>query len=322
MIPALLAIAGGLVALIWSAGWFVDGAAATARHFGMSSLLIGMLIVGFGTSAPEIVVSVQSALDGSTPLAIGNALGSNVANIGLILGLVALISPITVQSKVLRRELPVLFALTGLLGWFFLDGRLNRLDAVILLGAFAALVAWSIYTSIQLSQEDSFGQEVYTTLSTKLLPLNTALFKLSVGLMALIISARVLVWGAVLVAGRLGVSELVIGLTIVAIGTSLPELAASLVAVSKGEHEIALGNVLGSNLFNTLVVIGLAGAIAPVDLGWAVLHRDWRWLFGMTGILFIFGYRRGGHGRINRFEGAALLLAFLVYMGWLVRVSL
>ncbi|MFK7954544.1 MAG: calcium/sodium antiporter [Lysobacterales bacterium] len=314
----LIAIAAGLVVLILSAGWFVEGAAAAARHAGMSSLLIGMLIVGFGTSAPEIVVSIQSGLDGTTPLALGNAMGSNVANIGLILGLVALLKPISVRSQVLRKELPFLLAITGILGWMFYDDMLSRPDSLILLGIFAAFVGWSVYTSIALRNTDALGREVYTAVSTRLLPLRSALIKLSAGLVLLIVSARVLVWGSVTVATAMGVSELVIGLTIVAIGTSLPELAASLVAVRKNEHEIALGNVLGSNLFNSLVVIGLAGSISPVPVSPSVMDRDWPVMLGLTVALLIFGYRRGGGGRINRFEGAALLLGYLAYMGWLI----
>ncbi len=317
MTMPLVAIALGLVALILSAAWFVDGAAAAARHAGMSSLLIGMLIVGFGTSAPEIVVSIQSALDGTTALALGNAMGSNVANIGLILGLVALLKPISVRSKVLRQELPFLLAITGLLGWLFYDGMLSRIDSLSLLAVFAVFVGWSVYTSIALRKTDPLGREVYTAVSTRLMPLRTALFKLVVGLMVLIVSARLLVWGAVSVATQMGVSDMVIGLTIVAIGTSLPELAASLVAVRKNEHEIALGNVLGSNLFNSLVVVGLAGSISPVPVDPSVMGRDWPVMVAMTIALLIFCYRRGGGGRINRFEGAALLLAYLAYMAWL-----
>ncbi len=313
----LLAIGGGLFVLMLSASWFVEGAAATASHAGMSSLLIGMLIVGFGTSAPEIVVSVQSALDGTPALALGNAMGSNVANIGLILGLVALLKPISVESKVLRQELPFLLLVTGLLGWMLHSGTLSRLDGLVLLGVFGAFLGWSVYASSKLRTVDALGLEVREEITKNFLPLRQALLKLSVGLMLLIISARFLVWGAVGVATGLGVSELVIGLTVVAVGTSLPELAASLVAVRKNEHEIALGNVLGSNLFNSLVVTGLAGSISPVPVSRAVIDRDLPAMLLMTLALLVFGYRRGGGGRINRFEGAALLAGYLAYLGWL-----
>ncbi len=229
---ALLAILGGLALLVWSADRFVEGAAATARYAGMPPLLIGMVIVGFGTSAPEMVVSAVAALDGNPDLALGNALGSNIVNTGLILGATALIAPIAVHSKIIRRELPLLFAISLVAGGLLWDGNLSRPEALGLLLGFFALVGWTIYEGLRY-REDALAGEMNQALAAHSMPLAKALFWLVAGLLLLIASSRVLVWGAVSIAQTLGVSDLIIGLTIVALGTSLPELAASVIAAGK-----------------------------------------------------------------------------------------
>lgn len=312
MLIALLAIAAGLALLVWSAGRFVDGASSTARHFGMPALLIGMVIVGFGTSAPEMVVSALAATQGNPGIALGNAYGSNITNIALILGLTALISPIAVHSAVLRKELPILTGVTLLAIWQLWDGDLTRVDALILLGVFAGLMGWAIYQGLR-RPDDALGDEMAQELNAHAMPLRRALFWLVLGLVLLIVSSRVLVWGAVDIATRLGVSDLIIGLTIVAVGTSLPELASSLIAARKGEHDIALGNILGSNLFNTLAVVGIAGMISPMAVGSELLARDLPVMAALTVSLFVIGYGFRGVGRINRIEGGLLLLAFIAY---------
>jgi len=314
---ALLAIAAGLALLVWSADRFVDGASSTARHFGMPALLIGMVIVGFGTSAPEMVVSALAATQGNPGIALGNAYGSNITNIALILGLTALISPIAVHSSVLRKELPILTGITLLAIWQLWDGDLTRLDALVLLGVFAGLMGWTLFQGLR-QPEDSLGQEVKQELDAHAMPLRRSLFWLVLGLVLLILSSRVLVWGAVDIATRFGVSDLIIGLTIVAVGTSLPELASSLIAVRKGEHDIALGNVLGSNLFNTLAVVGIAGMISPMSVGSELLARDLPVMAALTVALFVIGYGFRGAGRINRVEGGLLLGVFAVYTGVLI----
>jgi cation:H+ antiporter len=318
LLTAIAAVVLGLALLVWSADRFVEGAVATARHLGMPALLIGMVVVGFGTSAPEMVVSALASLQGNPGIALGNAYGSNIANIALILGLTALISPIVVHSQVLRKELPVLTAVSLLAAAQLWDGHLSRLDAVVLLGVFAALMGWSILQGLR-ERSDNLGVEMEQELATHAMPLPRALVWLVVGLALLIVSSRILVWGAVSIAQGLGVSDLVIGLTIVAIGTSLPELASSLIAVRKGEHDLALGNVIGSNLFNTLAVVGIAGAIHPLDVPPEVLTRDMAVMGALTLSLFVIGYGfRGRKGRINRVEGAVLLTVFLGYTGYLV----
>jgi cation:H+ antiporter len=312
MFMAFLAIGAGLALLVWSADLFVDGAAATSRHFGMPPLLVGMVVVGFGTSAPEMAVSALSALQGSPGIALGNAYGSNITNIGLILGLTALVRPIAVHSRVLRKELPLLTGLTALSALQLWDGRVSRPEAWVLLTIFAGLMLWTIRQGMR-GAGDHLGEEVLHELEDHPMPLRQSLVRLIAGLALLVVSSRALVWGAVDVARFFGVGDLVIGLTIVAIGTSLPELASSLAATRKGEHEIALGNILGSNLFNTLAVVGIAGAISPMDAGPEVFSRDIMTMSVFTLSLFLFGYGFRGPGRINRFEGTALLGGYVGY---------
>lgn len=318
MTIAFLAVVSGLVLLVWSANRFVEGAAATARHFGMPPLLIGMVIVGFGTSAPEMVVSVISASQGNPGIALGNAYGSNIANIALILGLTALISPISVKSQVLRKELPMLTAVTALAAYQVWDGEISRLDAAVLLGVLGSLMAWAIWRGMK-QEADTLGNAIEHKFEEKTLPLGQAAFWLVIGLILLIASSRILVWGAVKIAQGYGVSDLIIGLTIVAVGTSLPELASSIIATRKGQHDIALGNVIGSNLFNTLAVVGIAGIIHPMHVGPEVFSRDISVMAGLTVSLFVIGYwfRGIGTGRINRIEGALLVICYIAYNAYL-----
>lgn len=318
MILAVLAILCGFALLVWSADRFVDGAAAAAKHAGMPTLLIGIVIVGFGTSAPEMVVSTMAALDGNPDLALGNALGSNIVNIGLILGVTALVAPILVHSNIIRRELPLLILIGLLCGVLFWNGALSRIEAMLLLLGFFSLIAWCIY-SVFNGRGDHLEIEFEQALSGQIMPIGKAIFWLVLGLLLLIASSRILVWGAVTMAHSLGVSDLIIGLTIVALGTSLPELAASVIAARKGEHDIAIGNIVGSNMFNILAVVGIAGIISPMPtISPLLLVRDWSVMMAMTLALFVMAYGFRGQGRINRWEGMVLLTAFIGYNAWLV----
>jgi cation:H+ antiporter len=322
MILAFCAIVAGLALLVWSADRFVEGSAATARHFGMPPLLIGMVVVGFGTSAPEMVVSALASSQGNPGLALGNAYGSNIGNIALILGLTAVISPIAVHSQVLRKELPILAAVTALAGLQLWDGALSRGDAFVLLTLFAGLIGWSIVQGLR-RKEDTLGTEMEQELTDRrAMPLRRAVFWLVVGLVFLIASSRVLVWGAVEMALGFGVSDLIIGLTIVAVGTSLPELASSVISARKGEHDIALGNILGSNLFNTLAVVGIAGMIHPMEVGNELFRRDFPTMAVLTLSLFVLGYGFRQAGRINRIEGGILLVVYLGYTTYLISTVL
>ena len=318
MLVAILAVISGLALLVWSADKFVDGAASTARHFGMPSLLIGMVIVGFGTSAPEMVVSALAAGQGNPGIALGNAFGSNITNIALILGLTAVISPIAVHSKILRKEMPLLMLMTILVIGLLWDLDISQLDAIILLIGFAGFMGWSIWQGMQ-KKPDSLATEVEQEVSQHTMPLKIGILWLVVGLILLVASSRLLVWGAVEIAQAFGVSDIIIGLTIIAVGTSLPELASSIIAIRKNEHDLALGNVIGSNLFNTLAVVGIAGAIHPLTVDSEVLWRDAMFMGVLTLSLFVIGYGFRGEGRINRVEGAVLLAAYVGYTTYLIR---
>lgn len=321
MLLPIVALVLGLILLVWSADKFVVGASDTAAHFGMPPLLIGMIIVGFGTSAPEIVVSVLAAFQGNPGLALGNAYGSNITNIALILGVTALISPIAVQSQILKRELPILIGVTLLTAILLSNLMLARSDAAILLGVFGLFMAWSIWSGLK-ERGDHLGKEMEDELDSHHESIGMAVVWTVVGLILLVISSRMLVWGAVEIAQSLGVSDLVIGLTVVAIGTSLPELASSVMAARRGEHDIALGNVIGSNMFNTLVVVGLAGVIHPLSLEKDLLYRDVTTMTVMTIALVVLGYGFKGQGRINRLEGGLLLTSYFAYTTYLVLDSL
>jgi len=318
MLMAIGAIIAGLILLVWSADKFVEGSATTASHFGMPPLLIGMVVVGFGTSAPEMAVSALAASQGNPGLALGNAYGSNITNIALILGITALMAPIAVHSQVMRKELPILILVTAFAGWQLWDGDLSRMDAVGLMLVFVLLIGWSIYQGFR-QPDDALAKEMNEEVHA--MPLRKALLWLVVGLLLLIVSSRILVWGAVDLATMFGISDLVIGLTIVAVGTSLPELASSIIAARKGEHDLALGNILGSNLFNTLAVVGIAGLIAPMSVAPEVLTRDLPVMAALTLVLFAMCYGFRGPGRINRLEGGALLLAFVAYTVYLLAFS-
>ncbi len=319
---AIIALIIGLILLVWSADRFVDGAASTAFHLGMPPLLIGMLVVGFGTSAPELLVSALAAVDGSPGMALGNAYGSNIANIALILGITALVSPIVVQSSVLRKELPIITIFSALTAYLIFDLELTRLDAGILLTVFTAFMGWTIYHGMK-DKGDALGDEmeIEGEDEEKRMPLKRGIIWLLIGLTVLIASSRILVWGAVSIAEVLGISDMMIGLTIVAIGTSLPELASSVVAARKGEDDIALGNVLGSNIFNTLGVVGIAGMIQPFKIPGETLYRDMPVMGALTLALFLlcYSFRKGQLGRITRPEGVVLVLIYVAYTGWLIR---
>jgi cation:H+ antiporter len=312
MLTAIAAIIIGFILLVWSADRFVAGAAATAADLGASSLIIGLTIVGFGTSAPEILISSLSAWQGNPGLAVGNAIGSNIANMALILGAAAVIAPMVVDSGILRREMPMLVGvmlLTLLLLW---DLSLSRLDGTILLLALVGVMYWLIRQSMR-DGSDFLGGE-YDEEIPHDMPMKTALMWTAVGLTVLVASSQLLVWGAVEIATWLGMSDLVIGLSIVAIGTSLPELATSVAAAMKREHGIALGNVIGSNIFNSLAVLGLPGLIAPHAIAPEVLSRDMSVQFAVTLLAIAMAARWFGRpGRINRTEGGILLVCFVAY---------
>ena len=335
MILFILAIVIGLALLVWSADRFVDGAVGVARFLGMSTFLIGMVIVGFGTSAPEIVVSILSAMNDTPQLALGNAYGSNIANIALILGTTAIIAPIVVKKQAMRLDIPVLILMTALTIFLVKDGNVSFLDGVILLFAFVAVVSFNIWHELnekrkrkQAVSEDALDDE--SSEPAESVSIAKSLLWLFVGLGVLVGSSRMLVWGAVGMAHALGVSDLLIGLTIVAVGTSLPELASSIAAARKGENDLAVGNVIGSNIFNTLVVVGIAAVITPINAtDPEVLSRDLPIMSALTLLLFFICFpltknRKDERLKGNRFGFGRIggVLFLMLYVGYLVLLGL
>jgi len=320
MLGDIAEVTAGLVLLIWGADRFVHGAAATARNLGVAPLMIGLTIVAFATSAPEILVSIVAASRGEPELAIGNAIGSNIANIGLVLGAVALIRPIELKSATLRREMPALLAVSLLTVALFLDSYLARIDGFVLLTGLVIVVIWLVRLGIRSSATDplqsDFEAEIPTGRSMK-----AAIIWLIVGIVALLFGADFLVDGAINIAREVGISEMVIGITLVALATSLPELAVSLVSAIKGEFGIAIGNIVGSNIFNMLAVIGVAAAIEPTALPPSVLSLHLFVMVAFTLVLFAMTYEYDGRGVITRYEGFALLAAFLAYDTYVVLQS-
>ena len=307
-----LAILAGFVLLIWSAERFIVGAAATARNFDVPPLIIGLTIVGFGTSAPEMMVAGFASYDGSPAMAIGNALGSNITNITLVLGVAALIAPLDVNSRIIKKELPILLFSTLLALALMRDMTLSRFDGFVLLSMLFLLMWWILRQGIRNQSDDALTEEFIEEMPDKM-STSHALFWLIAGLILLTISSKVLVWGAVNLAVEFGISELIIGLTIIAIGTSLPELATAITGAMKNEHDIAIGNVVGSNLFNTLGVLAIPGLVAPSVLEDGILDRDIIITLVLTIVLFVMAYGFRGQGRINRLEGSILLGAFIAY---------
>lgn len=316
MLYNLIAIFAGFALLIWSADRFICGAAATARNLDISPLVVGITVVGFGTSAPELLVSAIASLDGSPALAVGNALGSNITNIALVLGATALLKPLDVHSRILKQELPVLLVAMLLALLLVQDNHLDRGDGLILISTLFLLMWWITRQALRNRGSDPMQAEYEEELPAAM-PMPRAIMWLVLGLAMLMVSSKILVWGAVNIATALGISELIIGLTIVAIGTSLPELAASVVSAMKNEHDIAIGNVVGSNLFNILAVFGLPGILAPSELDAGVLTRDFPIVFVLTIALVVMAYGFNKPGRINRIEGGILLLSFFAYQALL-----
>lgn len=313
----ILAIAGGFLMLAWSADRFVDGASAIALNLNISPLVIGLTIVSLGTSAPEIIVSGMAAWQGNSGLAVGNAIGSNIFNIALVLGITALIMPLNVHSSIIRRELPVLLLVTGFAWMLLVDGMLGRMDGGLLLVGMTVMLGWTTWVGLKTqTTPDPMGTEFAEEMPTGI-GIGRAFFLLATGALVLLISSRLLVWGAVSVAQALGISDLVIGLTIVALGTSLPELAASVTSALKREDDIAIGNIIGSNIFNLLAVLGLPGLINPIRIDSMVLSRDYPVMLGLTLMLFVMAFGIRGPGRLNRVEGAVLLMAFVAYQSLL-----
>ncbi|HBC56167.1 MAG TPA: calcium/sodium antiporter [Gammaproteobacteria bacterium] len=325
MLIAAIAIVIGLVGLFWGADKFVDGAAATAYSLGVSPLIVGLTIVALGTSSPEMLVALFAALDGASSIAIGNVIGSNIANIGLVVGGTALIAPLTVHPDTLRRDYPLLLVITLLAAALMLDGELEWMDGLILLAGLILSLTWMLWLgvkeSLRLSERAQVDEDPTANYPAEI-SVPKALLSLLIGFVILVACSRLLVWGAVQFAELLGISQLVIGLTIVAIGTSLPELAASIAGVLKDQHDITIGNIVGSNLFNLLAVLCIPGLVAPTQIEKIVLLRDLPIMGAFTLLLWIVIRRKNNLSmNINRWGGGILMLCFSLYIIWLVMVA-
>ena len=308
----IIALILGFIVLLWGADRFVEGAANIARNFGVSPLIIGLTIVGLGTSAPEILVSAQAAFDNSPALGIGNAIGSNIANIGMVLGITLLVTPLTVNSDTFKREFPILATVTVLALILLWDQHLGYSDGIVLLAGFVITLFGMASLAIKSSKSSASENKFDSEYSQPIMATKIAILNFIVGLFALLIGSKALVWGATGIAVILGVSELIIGLTIVAIGTSLPELAASVVSALKNQHDIAIGNILGSNVFNILAVLAMPALIMPSATDNALLQRDFAVMALLFIMLFVFA-RFGKAGRIGRSAGTLMLLVYITY---------
>jgi cation:H+ antiporter len=317
MVGNLLEVIAGLVLLIWGADRFVHGAAATARNLGVAPLLVGLTVVAFATSAPEILVSVVASMRGEPGLAIGNAIGSNIVNVGLVLGCVAIVRPIQLRSATLRREMPALLAVTLLTVSLFLDSFLSRVDGLVMLTGLVIVMIWLARLGFRSAPSDPIKAE-YEAEIPENVSMPMALFWLALGLGTLLVGAQLLVDGSIEIARILGVSEVVIGILLVAFGTSLPELAVSLVSAMKSEYGLAIGNIVGSNIFNLLAVIGIAATVHPAALAPSVLSLHIFVMVAFTLVLFAMTYDYDGKSELSRVEGAALLAAFIAYDSYVV----
>ncbi|EKO4254385.1 calcium/sodium antiporter [Vibrio parahaemolyticus] len=315
MLEAVALLIVGLVLLVWSADKLVFGSAAIARNVGISPLVIGMTILAMGSSAPEMMVSATAAWDGKTDTAVGNVLGSNIANIALILGITALIKPLSISSAVIRRELPLMIAVTVLAGILLWNSHLGFCEGVLLFVLFGAF----LFAMLQISRKEQKSGDAFLEDQESEIPQGVsnpkAIMWVVIGLILLPLAASLLVDNAVIIAKHFGMSDLVIGLTIIAIGTSLPELAASLAGVLKGEDDMAVGNIIGSNVFNILAVMGLPGIINPSTLSEYAMGRDFWVMLGVS--LLLVAMCLGKSRSINRLEGAILFTCFLGYQVYL-----
>lgn len=315
MLEAIVLLCIGLTLLVWSADRLVFGAAALAKNLGVAPLVIGMTILAMGSSAPEMMVSATAALEGKTDTAVGNVLGSNIANIALILGLTAMIKPLAISSGIIRRELPLMMVVTLLAGALLWDSHLGFIEGILLVVLFVIFLLVMLKISRNAKDAgdplaDEQESEIPEGVSNK-----AAMVWVAIGLVLLPYAASMLVDSAVTIAKYFGMSDLVIGLTIIAIGTSLPELAASIASIYKGEDDMAVGNIIGSNVFNILAVMGIPGLLNPSVLSPLAMGRDFYVMLGVSVLLVLMAL--GKRRRINRVEGAVLVCCFVAYQVYL-----
>ena len=318
MIEAVAFLIIGLILLVYSADKFVIGAAATANYLGVSSMVVGLIVIGFGTSAPEMVVSAIAAMKGSPGLALGNAVGSNITNIALVLGVGIIVSPLLICSNTVKREMPILLLVSLFVLLLMWDGYQSRIDGAILLVSMFAMTLWMAWLGLRQTKnkdilEDEFEAEMPQDVSRK-----AAWLWLLFGMIMLPVASHLMVHGATVIAKMMGMTDVVIGLTVVALGTSLPELSATISCMKKQEHDLALGNIVGSNMFNLLGVLGISASIKSYQLPADFLATDYLVMLDMTFALLIFSlYYVSKNKPIPRAVGYLFVTSYVVYMSWL-----
>jgi len=314
MLLSIALLIVGFVFLVWSADKFVYGAAALAKNYGVPPLIIGLTIVAMGSSAPEMMVSASAAMADKTNTAVGNAIGSNITNILLVLGVTALLKPLAVSSTTLHREMPIVLLVSLLAWWLISDNFLSFNDSFLLMVCFASFIGFLIYLSKthKSNEPDPFLDEAEDEIPSGV-DNKVAIFWVVVGMILLPLSSHILVNAAVDIAQYFGMSDLMIGLTIIAIGTSLPELAACIAGVMKNEDDLALGNIIGSNIFNILAVLGIAGLVNGSVIDPLAANRDMLIMIGVTVLLLLMSLNFRGTRRINRVEGGIMLTGFFAY---------
>ncbi len=321
MLEQVFILLVALVALVWSADKFVLGASSLARNLGVSPMLIGLTIVAMGSSAPEMMVAAAASLQGNPDTAIGNAIGSNITNIALVLGITVLIKPLVVSSSTIKQELPLLLLLTILAYWMLADNNFTFVEGAILMAGFFTFIATLLIKALKQRKESNIDDPMIIEAEQEIPEATTtgkSLFWLILGIGLLVLSAHFLVDSAIFIAKAFGISDLVIGLTVIALGTSLPELAASVASVLKKEDDLAMGNIVGSNIFNILAVLPFAGLISPGAINPEAASRDAPIMIGITLLLFVLCIsRKFGYFRITRVKGALLLLSFIAYQVYL-----
>jgi len=309
MLMSIISLVSGFVLLIWSANAFTNNGAKIAKIFNISPLIIGLLIFGFGTSAPEMLVSGLAAYEGHPEMSLGNAFGSNIFNIALVLGITAIILPIKVKQDILKKEWVYLMIATLAAGWLLLDGYLSFMDGLILLVLLMLFLFYVFRESKKDYHHEFDGVQSKPSKQEK----GKTWFLLFISLVVLLTSARLVVWGGTTLAIEFGVTDLIIGLSVVALGTSLPELAVSISSAFKKQHEMVVGNIIGSNLFNTVGVLAIPGLILPFEIPNEVMSRDYPFMLVLTVLLFITSYKFKKEGTINRFEGVIMIAALCFY---------
>jgi len=306
-----------LITLVWSADKFVLGASSLARNIGISPMIIGLTIVAMGSSAPEMMVAAAASLQGNPDTAIGNAIGSNITNIALVLGLTVLLKPLMISSSTIKQELPLIFLVTALAYGLLYDDIFSFWEGIFLVIGFLGFISALLIKALKQRKNNTLDDPMIIGAEQDLPEATTtakSIFWLITGIALLVLSSHYLVDSSIFIAKAYGISDLVIGLTIIAIGTSLPELAASIASILKKEDDLAMGNIVGSNIFNILAVLPFAGIIAPGAINPDASLRDAPIMLAITGLLFLLCFtRKSGHFRLTRAKGALLLICFIAY---------